>query len=479
MNIKTVFRFGIGPVGSALLGFATLPVVTWLFSVGDVGRFALLQVALNFSMLVFTLGMDQAYVREFHEWKNKGELLRTTFLPAFMLFLALVIGAAFVPGVIANFLFESDKRLLGYIALLAVSTGLIFRFSLMVLRMEEKGLAFSAGQILPKLLFLILVLVYWLANISVGISYLAGAFATSFVVTISVLILLIRHHVSEMLKSSIDWTKFKAILSYSLPLVLGTAAFWGLTAVDKLFLRALSTFEQLGVYSVAVSFAAAATILQGVFSTLWAPMVYKWLNSDQGIELGRIHSVVKQVAITISLIFALAGSFSWLLDFVLPDQYANVKFLVLCCLSFPLFYTLSETTVVGIGISRRSSFSMYASLLAFALNCVLNYFFIPKYGAVAAAISSAIAFWVFLLMRTEFSIYVWKPMPRSTIYSLSCLQLACVIGSVIYGPDNPAVVHGLWFMLLVGLIYKFRAEITQFARYLSTEMSRKTANSEL
>jgi O-antigen/teichoic acid export membrane protein len=479
VNIKTVVRFGVGSVGSALLGLLTLPVVTWLFSVGDVGRFALLQVALNFSMLVFTLGLDQAYVREYHEWENKGELLRTTFLPPFLLFLTLVFVAIWVPGSISNFLFESDQWLLGYLALIAISTGLIFRFSLMVLRMEERGLAFSTGQILPKLILLILVLGYWIGDLSTGLGYLVGSYAVSFVLTIAVLILVIRKHVSGMLKANIDWTKFKAILSYSLPLVLGTAAFWGLTAVDKLFLRGLSSFEQLGIYSVAVSFAAAATILQSVFSTLWAPMVYKWLNSNTGVELSRVHDVVRQVVIVISLIFAFAGSFSWLLDFILPDQYNNVKFLVLCCLSFPLFYTLSETTVIGIGISRRSSFSMYSSLLAFGLNCVLNYFFIPIYGATAAAVSSAIAFWLFLFMRTEFSMYVWKPMPRLTIYSLSSLSLAGVIGSVIFGPDYPLMVHGLWFVLLVGLIVLFRTDLTQFFRYLSLEMSKKTVNSEL
>ena len=66
MNPKKIASFALGPIGGAALGFITLPIITWFFSQEDVGRMAMLNVAVSFSILLYTLGLDQAYVREFH-----------------------------------------------------------------------------------------------------------------------------------------------------------------------------------------------------------------------------------------------------------------------------------------------------------------------------------------------------------------------------------------------------------------------------
>ncbi|WP_372871868.1 oligosaccharide flippase family protein [Paenalcaligenes niemegkensis] len=69
MTPKKIAAFAIGPIGGALLSLITLPVITWFFTQEDVGRIAMFQVAISFSVLLFSLGLDQSYVREFHEEK--------------------------------------------------------------------------------------------------------------------------------------------------------------------------------------------------------------------------------------------------------------------------------------------------------------------------------------------------------------------------------------------------------------------------
>lgn len=67
MTPQKIAAFAIGPIGGAVLGLISLPIITWFFSQEDVGRMAMLQVTLGFSILLFSLGLDQSYVREFHE----------------------------------------------------------------------------------------------------------------------------------------------------------------------------------------------------------------------------------------------------------------------------------------------------------------------------------------------------------------------------------------------------------------------------
>src|SRR5690606_1202736 len=100
------------------------------------------------------------------------------------------------------------------------------------------------------------------------------------------------------------------MLTFSMPLILGGIALWGLTDVDKAFLRALASFEELAVYSVSVSFAAAAIILQSVFSPVWAPTVYKWASKGEGLE--NVHRVTRYVLALVVVLFCFAGLLSWI-----------------------------------------------------------------------------------------------------------------------------------------------------------------------
>ena len=212
------------------------------------------------------------------------------------------------------------------------------------------------------------------------------------------------------LGKKVDYTYLNSLLKFGAPLILGGLAFWGLTATDKILLKSLSNYEQLGLYSVSVSFAAVATIFQSVFATIWAPTVYKWAAQD--IDRFKIEAVVRYILFIVIILFCLIGLFSWVVTLLLPNGYSEVRWVLISCLGFPLLYTLSEATGVGIGISRRSIFTMIVATVALIVNFVGNWMLIPTYGASGAAVSTCTSFWIFFVLKTEFSIYLWNPMPR-------------------------------------------------------------------
>ena len=74
MNRKNLTYFALGPIGAGICGFAAMPIMAWYFSVEDIGRYSILQVLVGLSVLVGTLGLDQAFVREFYESKDRYAL---------------------------------------------------------------------------------------------------------------------------------------------------------------------------------------------------------------------------------------------------------------------------------------------------------------------------------------------------------------------------------------------------------------------
>ncbi|EEW6032073.1 oligosaccharide flippase family protein [Escherichia coli] len=470
MTPKKIAAFAIGPIGAAILSLITLPIITWLFSQADVGRIAMLQVTISFSTLLFSLGLDQAYVREFHEVDDKPGLLKRALLPGLLILLLTLTILLWFGGTLANLLFEQPEWHLSFLVAITLIAAFLSRFLSLVLRMNEQGLAFSMSQLLPKLVLLVIIGSYVVLEADRNLSNLVLANTTAFLFVCAIFLVNTRREWIAAITASINWQHLIKMLRFGFPLILGGIAYWGLTAIDKVFLRKLASFEELGVYSVAVSFAGAATILQSVFSTVWAPTVYKWVSKGEGLE--NVSKVSRYVLAIVVVFFCAAGLLSWVVTLFLPESYLSVQWILVSCLGAPLLYTLSETTVVGIGISRRNSFSMLASLGAFTINVLGNWLMIPYFGAAGAAVSTCVSFWVFFILRTEFSIYLWKPMARRLLYIYSALV---VFGSSIftlYGSSIYMYMNVFWLSLLASVLVIFRNEVRESIGFLNKKFSK-------
>jgi O-antigen/teichoic acid export membrane protein len=440
MTPKKILHFAVGPVGGALLGFISLPIIAWVFSQEAVGKMALFYVVLNFATLFFTLGLDQCYVRDFHESENKALLLKTAVLPGFILLLITLAVLLLFGPFLASVVFDLTYTSISWLLAVALLCSFLSRFLSLVLRMNERGLAFSMSQLLPKAFVLIIILTYVLLDFSKTFEYLLLANTLAIVLAYLFFAWNTRNEWHSIFLEKINPQQLQKMLHFGLPLIFGGVAFWGLTSLDRILLSRWSSYSELAIYSVSVSFAAAATIFQSVFSTVWAPTVYKWASKDEGHD--KVILISRYVLLLVVLLFCLAGLFSWCVSFILPKEYSDVQWILVACLAYPLFYTLSETTVVGIGIARKSVYAMIACILALLVNVICNYFLIPIFGAAGAASSSTLAFWAFFVFRTEFAIRVWKPLPRTALYGFT---LMAAVGAVTGALQQERAIDFIYF----------------------------------
>lgn len=460
MTRNKILSYAVGPIGSAAIGFIALPIITWFYSVEDIGRISMLQVVANFSVLLFCLGLDQAYVREYHEHKIKPKLFKTALLPGLILsLLAFSLLFMFDQELISKWLYGIPSTYLTVVSIICFLLSLVSRFLSLILRMEERALAYSMSQLLPKILFLAFIL----ATVWLGFTKDAYNLITAHTLSITAVFFVFAWNTRKELIASFsykcDSKEIKRLLSFGFPLVIGGLASWGLNVMDKLFLRSMSTFAELGVYSVAVSIAGAAAIFAGIFNTIWAPMVYKWVN--EGVDLNKIDEISEHLLAAIYFVAVLSGLFSWLLPYLLPEEYASIQYLVTACLLGPLFYTLSETTAVGIAIARKTSLSMLASICAMLANALGNYLLVPIYGAAGAAVSTAFSFWLFYILRTEFSRKIWRNIPTKKSYLLITLLLCCSIFNTVFFNDDIRFILVWMALFVLGFLF-FKKSIIVF-----------------
>lgn len=454
MNFKKILSFSFGPLAGALLGLISLPIITHIFSADDIGRIIMLQIGVNFILLFFCLGLDQAYVREYHEVKDKHELFYLTMLPGLiLLFIAMLSLMVFFPNILSYIFFDISSLYFSLIIVCVFTISYIQRFLSLIVRMEERGWAFSVFQFMPKFINLLIVIAYFFVEKHEFI-YLLMANFISLLVVFFVMLYQTKGVVLRLF-STYDHIRMMSLLRFGVPLILGGVAYWGLLSIDRIMLRTLSSFQELGIYSVSNSFASIATIFQTVFCTIWAPSIYKW--AAEGKSLDGIDDISETVLAYIMVIFCGAGFLSPIIQIVLPAKYSTVQYMLMASLSAPLLYTLSETTAVGLGVMRKTGLSMLVSCASFLVCLCVGYYLIPHYGAAGAASSLAIAFWVFLILRTEFSSYVWRRIPKKKLYlSTSLCVLGAVASALFGGVTQYSFVPFIWGGVMMYSILTFR-----------------------
>jgi O-antigen/teichoic acid export membrane protein len=473
VNTKKILQFSIGPIAAAVLGLVTLPIVAWLFSPEDIGRLTMLNITISFALLLFSLGLDQAYVREFHEVEDRPALLKAVFLPGFLALTTILFALIFLPWSLSELLFGVDSTLLTGLLLAAIFVSFFSRFLSLILRMQEKGLAFSMSRLLPKLLFLMIVVGYAWFGAEAIFENLMLANLSSLLAVFLIFAWNTKKDWIPALSATIDKTKQSQMIRYAIPLIGSGLAFWGLTAMDKIFLRSLSNFEELGIYSISVSFASAALVFQAIFSTVWVPIVYKW--AADGVDPRKINNVVDYVTLAVIVIWSMAGMFSWVITYILPLEYVQVQSILLAAMAYPLLYALSEATGVGIGIKRKTMYSMLATVVALAINAAGNWLLIPGYGAAGAAMASAIAFFVFFAIRTEASARIWESFKRVKMYSFILLALSA---AVIINLIEISIIWqtGLSLSFLLFGLLAYKKQVGESVGYIKLKIRRDAVN---
>ncbi len=459
MNREKIIGFAFGPIVSALMGLITVPLIAWNFNAEDIGRMSVFQVAMSFFLLFSVLGLDQAYVREYHEVKDKQQLFLMCFLPGLCLFVAICIPSIYFANNVSLFMYEIDNPVLIWITLLVFLISYVTRFLSLILRMEERGWAYSISQVFPKIIQLLMLCL--LATLTFTKEFIHLQLIT-LISMLGVVVFYGWYTKNEWIgafSKKIDKNQIHNLLKFGAPLVISGLSFWGLTAVSTLALKGMSTLEELAVYSIANSFAAVGVIFQSVFTVVWAPTVYKWLS--QGIDMSIVDKIARQALAVVCLIIAITGGFSWILDYFLPSEYGGVKSILLCMLIQPLFYTMSEITCVGIAIRRRTSYMIGIVFAAMLTNWILCYFLIPISGASGAAVANAIAFTVFFTLRTEVSARIWRCFARKELYCFATVTVVLVIANTFISEISISVLSTAWGLFFIFTLYYFKDSLRE------------------
>lgn len=425
--------FSIGPVFSAVIGFIAVPITTWLINPEEYGKTSMFLVFQQLSTLVLIGGFDQSFVREYNELNNKNKLLLNSFIIPFINSIIVFFILTFFYKSISLFLFGE----INFYSVLVLASSLIFvtfyRFSTLVIRMEERALIFSVTYIIQNIINLTFVIILSYLNKK----YTSLIIANLLSYTISCIIVLYFIRDNWKIKVNIDYILIKKLFQYGFPLVFASIFMWIMNAMDKIALRVWSNFNELGLYANASKLSSILLIIQQGFATFWAPIAYRWYANNVPKE--KYNDITSILQFALLIIFFMTLKLKFILYYILEQSYYPAIDIFPFLLVGPILYTVGETTGLGIAFKRKTIFITLVTLFGSMINIIVNYLLIPKYGALGAVIANSTAFVFLFWGRTIISNYLWQSSPLFKIL-LHNLFLIGMLIEFYYRKD----IHWIW-----------------------------------
>lgn len=461
MNLHRI-SFAIGIVGAAIISALTVPLLTWFYTPETVGKFAFFLLTTNFVIQLGTLGLEQAYIREYYETDDKTELLKKVlFLPCLLIVLTWLasVGLGLFSDLSSIIVGDSNK-ILGLIFFLSFAVAILTRFLTVFLRVWGHGWLFTTVLVVTKIIFLVLAFVgaKFLYNIDIVI-YVAYLISATLPALFVVSAILWRIHDRPEARKCVNTMKcytVRSLLLYSLPLMLGATAFWGVKYSGQVALRYAQDFNALAVYSVAVSIAMGAAIFGTIFNTFWAPFLFK--NEKTGATTITLSF---GVFLTSAFLLVGVGGIGLIANHivkVLPNTYSGITAILPLLIMGPFLYTLSETTGSGITLKRRTRFALFSGLIATIIALLFAFSLVPICAERGAALACFAGYLIYFVFRTEWGNMMYSETVRLPAYVAVSIASVYAITFLVYQNNTNWILQVFSGCLLVlSCPYFFRA----------------------
>jgi polysaccharide biosynthesis family protein len=150
-----------------------------------------------------------------------------------------------------------------------------------------------------------------------------------------------------------------------------------------------------------------------------------------------------------------------------------VQFILLSSILFPLLYTMTEVTGIGINVSRKTWLVTVISVIALAANFALCRLLVPAFGAKGAAASMAVSFWLYFALKTEASVLLWQKLPRTKIYGTTLICLFSCLAYTFWGNrgNYPLFAAG-WAAALAGIGFAYRTQLVLLAERIAGRLKK-------
>ncbi len=400
--------YGIGHILTRGVGFLLLPLYTNYLDPNGLGVAAIVFLYLAVMTILYTYGIDSAFLRYFilsDDAKERIRIFSTAFLSVLLttilfsglnyLFadwlaqkVVIANAAQFIEGL------SQKSRVWQYFSQAPLyfrySAGILFFDALavlpfLILRAEEKSRMFALLKFLNAVVNLGLNILF-VAVQRKGVQgiFLANLFSSGFTF-FTVLPYILRHF-----RPAFAVSELRRLLAFGLPYIPSTLAVVLMDLVDRFILKAIKGYEILGVYHANYKLAMIMALFVAAFRFAWHPF---FLSTSKEAHAKQVFAKVLTYFMT-----ACVGVYLFISFFVQdlvhlrfgsvyligPEYWSGLSVVPIVMLAY-IFYGAYLNFLIGVHLEKKTGYLPFITGLGLAVNIIGNLLLIPSLGMHGAA----------------------------------------------------------------------------------------------
>lgn len=329
-------------------------------------------------------------------------MIRTSFwFTMAMSTLGLVLGIAFAPQV-AHVLHLGHATTLVRAGAVGLWAQTNYQQLTALFRVEERSVAYAIASV-ANVLITVTAMVVFVAVFRWGaVGLIAGNFTGTLVVYVALVL-----YRTEQLGLEFDRDLFRKMQHFGMPLVPSALALWAINFIDRQFVIWYKGLGEAGVYSAAVRIASVITFVMVAFRTAWPAFAYS-IEDDR--EARRTYAFVLTYLLAFACWCALAlGALApWWTRLLTAPKYHRATEAIAMLAFAGAVYAGYTVLAIGSGRARKTQLNWVVTGAGAAINIGLNFWLIPAYGMVGAAISTLAAYVALFVGMTIYAQHVYR-----------------------------------------------------------------------
>jgi O-antigen/teichoic acid export membrane protein len=328
-------------------------------------------------------------------------------------------------------------------------------------RVEERSVAYAIASV-TNVLITVAAMVLFVAVFHWGaVGLVVGNFTGTLIVYFALLA-----HRHEQLGFEFNRPLLRKMQSFGMPLVPAALGLWTINFVDRVFVSWYKGNAEVGLYSAAVKIASVITFVLIAFRTAWPAFAF---SIDDDREAKRTYAFV----LTYLLVFAswmalgIGALAPWWTRLLTAPEYQTAQEAVALLAFASVVYAGYTVLAIGSGRARRTQLNWVVTGVGAGANVALNFWLIPEWGFVGAAISTLAAYVVLFAGMTLYAQSVY-PVPYQWRRVATAIGVAVALNVVARAGGlslGPSLVIVLVYPLALGLLGFFLpAERTRLRR---------------
>ncbi|MBQ9019206.1 MAG: oligosaccharide flippase family protein [Bacilli bacterium] len=388
---NTIIIF-FGKVSTQLISFFLLPLYTSYLATKEYGLVDLIQTYVTLIVPIITLELEMSIFRYLIDArKSENETKKLISNNFFVLGLSLIIFS--IIYIITTCFINIPFR---WIILVDIIVCVLSGNFLQVARGVGKTLDYSISCILTGITTIVSNIIL-ICNFHMGAEGMIISMALANFVCSLYLFLRLKLYKKINLKQT-DKKLLKEMYKYSIPLIPNNISWWIVNVSDRTIISFVLNAGANGLYAISNKFPTIISSLTGIFNLSWAESASLHINSkDRDEFFSDIFNTIMKLftSLGVGMIACMPFVFPLLIDTKYNDAYNYIPYLVLGSV-FNVAICIYSQVYLAKKLSKQVATT---AVLGAIINILINIIFIKQIGLYAAAISTAISYFVMMLYR--------------------------------------------------------------------------------